>query len=85
MHAWSCRSSSSFDDDNDGSERAFLDEEMFDKVEAAEVEEMPTFPAPTNSDLNTSHLGGSKDAVDDLSCESTPSPLVSQNLHFIGK
>ncbi|KAK7283348.1 hypothetical protein RIF29_12800 [Crotalaria pallida] len=51
-------------------------EEINDKVEEAELEVTPpACLAPTNSGLNASCVGGSKDTVDDLSSESLPSPL----------
>ncbi|KAE9609407.1 hypothetical protein Lal_00020509 [Lupinus albus] len=49
-------------------------EDMVDKVVEAKLEVTPTFPVPTYSGFIT-HLGGSKDAVDNLICESIPSPV----------
>ncbi|TKY75140.1 DNA ligase [Spatholobus suberectus] len=67
------KSSASFEDNDDFE----MDEEVTDKVEKAELEEMPaTCPAATKGDLNTSHIGESNDAADNSSSESIPSPTA---------
>ncbi|OIV96337.1 hypothetical protein TanjilG_09764 [Lupinus angustifolius] len=69
------KSSSNYvDSDTDDGSEYCLDDEMIDKVEEVELEVTPTCPEPTNIGFST-HLDGSKDAVDSVSCESIPSPM----------
>jgi len=62
-----------------------VDEEITDYVEKDEPEEMPaTYPASTKSDSGVLNVESS-DAKNNLCPGSSPSPKVSQFMHFIGK